>query len=294
MGSELLATLIYQSSKSVLDELFLHLAPYASVLEGVFSLAGQGRLKGLVDTRNLARLIGFGGAKIPDVLFGLRAAQLLGAVDQNESGLWHVTLPPDQSRSLSLLLRGAKLYKERVHQDRDSVRVVISKPAEPSQLVASLERTLEGTWGMGTTEDILGEMAASARSRFTIMSPFIDEDGASRIVNLFETTRTNVRRELVVRDGLPTELYCHADSLKRLNVSIFDFRLPRSERVDRETFHAKVVRRDVDECYVGSSNMTRWSFKYSLELGFQVTGAAGEQVSRVLDAVIEVSPQISL
>jgi hypothetical protein len=294
MGSELLGISIYRSSKPVVDELFLHLASHASVLEGVFSLAGQGRLSGLIDARNLARLIGVGSAKLPDVLLGLRAASLVGAVAQNESGLWHVILPPDQCRSLSLLLRGAKLYKERVHQDRDSVRVVISKPAEPSQLAAALERTLEGTWGMGTTEDILGEMAASARSRFTIMSPFIDQDGASRIVDLFEATRTNVRRELVVRDGLPPELHCHADSLKRLDVCIFNFRLPRSERVDRETFHAKVVRRDEDECYVGSSNMTRWSFKYSLELGFQVTGSAGEQVSRVIDAVIDVSPQIAL
>ena len=67
-----------------------------------------------------------------------------------------------------------------------------------------------------------------------------------------------------------------------------------ADRPENETFHAKVIRVDHDECYVGSSNMTKWSFDYSLELGFLVSGDAGARVSRVVDAVLTVSNEISI
>lgn len=173
------------------------------------------------------------------------------------------------------------------------MRVVISKPAEPSQLVSALRRTLEGTWGLVNTEELLAEMAGRAECRFSIMTPFVDEDGANRIVELFRATKAGVRRELIVREGLPIHLKNRESELSRLAVQVFDFRLPRPARSETETFHAKVARVDDHECYLGSSNMTRWSFSYSLELGFHVTGTAGNQVSRVIDAVLEVSLRLN-
>lgn len=141
---------------------------------------------------------------------------------------------------------------------------------------------------------MLGEMAASAMHRFSVMSPFVDEDGAERIVGLFQATRPGVTKELVVRNGLPDALSGKAGELKALGVSVYDFRIPRPDRSENETFHAKVVRVDDSECYAGSSNMTRWSFEYSLELGFHVRGAAAAKVSRLLDAVLAVAARISL
>lgn len=40
--------------------------------------------------------------------------------------------------------------------------------------------------------------------------------------------------------------------------------------------------------------MTKWSFEYSLELGFHARGAATVKVSRLLDAVLAVSARVSL
>jgi phosphatidylserine/phosphatidylglycerophosphate/cardiolipin synthase-like enzyme len=51
-------------------------------------------------------------------------------------------------------------------------------------------------------------------------------------------------------------------------------RLDRPEATGYETFHAKVLLADDDEAYVGSANMTKWSFEQSLELGVLVRGRA--------------------
>lgn len=208
--------------------------------------------------------------------------------------MWAVVLPKETSREVALLMRGARLYRDRVHADINEVEVVISRPAAPSRLVAELERTIEGLWGLEETAVMLGQMAASATRRFSVMTPFVDEDGAERIVSLFQATRSGVTKELVVRNGLPDALAGKAGELKALDVAVFDFRIPRPDRPENETFHAKVVRVDDRECYAGSSNMTKWSFEYSLELGFHVRGSAAAKVSRLLDAVMAVSARISL
>lgn len=162
------------------------------------------------------------------------------------------------------------------------------------QLVAELERTIEGLWGLEETAVMLGQMAASATRRFSVMTPFVDEDGAERTVSLFQATRPGVVRELVVRNGLPDALACKVGELKALGVAVYDFRIPRPDRPENETFHAKVVRVDKSESYAGSSNMTKWSFEYSLELGFHVRGAAAARVSQLLDAVMAVSVRVPL
>lgn len=208
--------------------------------------------------------------------------------------MWAVTLSRETSLEIALLMRGARLYRDRVHADANEVEVVISPPAAPSRLVSELERTIEGLWGLEETAVMLGQMAASATRRFSVMTPFVDDDGAERIVSLFQATRPGVAGELVVRDGLPAALAGKAGELKALGVAVYDFRIPRPDRPENETFHAKVVRVDDFECYVGSSNMTKWSFEYSLELGFHVRGAAAAKVSRLLDAVMAVSARVWL
>lgn len=276
-----------------IEGIFLQLAPHASVLCGIFELAGKGGLEGSHSSREIARLVGVGAARLPDIVDALVAAESSGTMEQ-VAGAWRFTVGAQECYQLGLLLKGAAMYRERVHQDLDRVRVVLSKPPRPSRFVTELEGTLEGAWGLLATSELLGEMAARAERRMTIMTPFVDGNGDNRIVQLFGATREGVARELIVRDGMPAALHDVAGSLRNLGVEVFDFRLPRNDRGETETFHAKVVRIDDLECYVGSSNMTRWSFDYSLELGFHVTGQAAAQVSRVIDAVIRVSNRVAL
>lgn len=276
------------------DDLFVRLAPHAEVLEPALNWAGAGKLPGRYDARELSRLCGISSARLPAVVAGLQAAEEAGVVSKDDHGMWAVALSQETSLEIALLMRGARVYRDRVHADANEVEVVISRPAAPSRLVAELERTIEGLWGLEETAVMLGQMAASATRRFSVMTPFVDEDGAERIVSLFQATRPGVAGELVVRDGLPAALAGKAGELKALGVTVYDFRIPRPDRPENETFHAKVVRVDDFECYVGSSNMTKWSFEYSLELGFHVRGAAAAKVSRLLDAVMAVSTRVQL
>lgn len=276
------------------DDLFVRLAPHAEVLEPTLHWAGAGKLPGRHDARELSRICGISSSRLPGVVAGLQAAEEAGVVSKDAHGMWAVALSQDMAREIALLMRGARLYRGHVHADANEVEVVISRPASPSRLVAELERTIEGLWGLEETAVMLGQMAANAMRRFSVMTPFVDEDGAERIISLFQATRTGVARELVVRDGLPAALACRASELKALGVAVYDFRIPRRDRPENETFHAKVVRVDDSECYAGSSNMTKWSFEYSLELGFHVRGAATAKVSRLLDAVVAVSARIPL
>jgi hypothetical protein len=276
------------------EVIFLRLSPHAAILSRVFELAGRGQQEALGTAKDIARLIGVSHTRIADLLVALRETESVGAAREDSHGVWHVTLAAAKSCEMALMLKGARLFKDRVHTDRDKVQVVISKPTEPSKFASALESTLEGAWGLSSTSDVLGEMAARASTRFSIMTPFMDDDGAGRVLALFRASRSSVRKELILRNGLPDSLRARADELRALDVRVFDFRIARANRPENETFHAKVIRIDHDECYVGSSNMTKWSFDYSLELGFLVSGDAGARVSRVVDAVLTVSNEISL
>lgn len=77
--------------------------------------------------------------------------------------------------------------------------------------------------------------------------------------------------------------------LEALGVAVLNFRIERPGAVGNETFHAKVVLADAAAAYVGSSNMHKWSFEYSLELGLYVKGRAAARIGDILGAVRSVS-----
>lgn len=269
------------------------LASQAALLEPVLTLVDKGVLLQPTSVKAIGSMAGIASARLPLLTIALRLGAFAG-VFQESAGGWHVACSKEDAHQLALMLRGVTIYRNQVHKDDDKVSVVISKPAAPSQFVAALDKTLEGFWGLETTSHALIGLAQRARTRFTVMTPFVDDAGMARILELFETTKPTVRRELIVRKPLPVALTARIAELRQLNVHVFDFRIAHDDRPENETFHAKVVRIDGNECYVGSSNMTQWSFDYSLELGFHVCGQAGSRVSLVLDAVLAVSAEVQL
>ena len=266
----------------------------AELLGPVLALVDKGVLLQPTPLKTIGSMAGIASAKLPTLATALRLGAVAGALKESAGGDWHVACSKDDARQLACMLRGVIVYRQHVHKDDDKVSVVISKPAEPSQFVVALDKTLEGFWGIETTSHALIGLAQRARARFTVMTPFVDDAGMARVLALFETTRPAVRRELIVRRPLPAALTARAAELERLGVHVFDFRISRDASGEHETFHAKVVRVDDNECYVGSSNMNQWSFDYSLELGFHVCGQAGHRVSLVLDAVLAVSSEVHL
>lgn len=272
-----------------LDTCFKVLAKHAELVAPVLVLLEHGAMIGPTPLKAIASAAGISSAKLPVLGEALQVGASVGVFKESPLGGWTAICSSEEASKLRLMLHGVNVYLSQVHKNEDDVTVVVSKPALPSQLVEILERTLEGFSGMQTTAHALIGLAERARHRFTVMTPFVDEAGMARILELYATTRPTVNRELIVRRPFPEALSNRLTDLEMLGVKIFDFRISREDRNENETFHAKVVRIDDNECYVGSSNMTQWSFNYSLELGFLVRGEAGRRVSQILDVVLSVS-----
>lgn len=92
------------------------------------------------------------------------------------------------ARQLAPLLDGARLYRERVHQDTNQVEVVLTKPPAPSQVSRKLESMLSGGWGFRDTKQLLPAIAGGAQRSLIVMTPFFDRVGAEVVLNLFENT----------------------------------------------------------------------------------------------------------
>lgn len=60
-------------------------------------IAGAGKLPGRYDARELARLCGISGARLPAVVAALQAAELAGAMSRDGHGLWAVALAQEAS-----------------------------------------------------------------------------------------------------------------------------------------------------------------------------------------------------
>ena len=196
-----------------LDNWCRALAGQAELLEPVLALVDKGVLMQPTPLKTIGSMAGIASAKLPALATALRLGAVAGVLKESSGGDWHAACSTDDARQLACMLRGALVYQQQVHKDDDKVSVVISKPAEPSQFVAALDKTLEGFWGIETTSHALIGLAQRARVRFTVMTPFVDDAGMTRVLALFEITRPAVRRELIVRRPLPTALTARANEL---------------------------------------------------------------------------------
>lgn len=273
------------------------LAPYSRVGALICAAIADGRLGGLVNLRQVCTMSGLSQSNSAEVEAFLIAAQRVGLVERSSGLTWSLNEPKRLSE-LAPMLFAVQVYRSEVHTANDEVDVVLTKPAGSSRVAQALDNTLRGDWGLINTRDLLPMMAEQATQRFAIMTPFIDDTGADIITSLFTNTRPGVRRELIIRSGSdgepPIGLARVSEQLNALGVRRYNFRLDRADMAGYETFHAKVVLVDTQTAYVGSANMNRWSFEYSLELGLRVTGKAGGRIAEIIDAVIHVSAPIDI
>lgn len=273
------------------------LAPHSRVGAPICAAIADGRLGGLVNLRQVCTMSGLSQSNSAEVEAFLIAAQRVGLVERSSGLTWSL----NESKRLSELapmLFAVQVYRSEVHTANDEVDVVLTKPAGSSRVAQALDNTIRGDWGLINTRDLLPMMAEQASQRFAIMTPFVDDTGADIIASLFANTRPGVRRELIIRSSAngeaPAGLARLSEQLNTLGVWCYNFRLDRADTGGYETFHAKVVLVDNQTAYVGSANMNRWSFDYSLELGLRVTGKAGARVAEIIDAIISVSTVLEL
>jgi len=278
-------------------DILVALTPYSQVGAPICAAVADGRLGGKVSLRHVCTMSGLSQSNSAEVEAFLVSAQRVGLVGRPSSLTWSLS-EPKQLAELAPMLFAVEVYRSKVHTANDEVDVVLTKPAGFSRVAEALDNTLRGDWGLINTRDLLPMMAEQATQRFAIMTPFIDDTGADIITSLFANTRPGVRRELIIRSGsdgdLPLGLTNVSEQLNTLGVQCYNFRLDRLDTAGYETFHAKVVLVDSQTAYVGSANMNKWSFEYSLELGLRVTGNAGNRIAEIIDAVIQVSAPIDL
>jgi hypothetical protein len=221
----------------------------------------------------------------------LTLASTAGLFERCTALTWRAT-DTSVTKQVAPILTGAALYRSHVHEDKNTVQVVLTKPPAPSQMAARLNGMLSGGWGFRDTRELLPSIAETALQSFTVMTPYLDEVGAEIVLNLFDRAKCP-DKTLILRcgsDGLPPPALEDAKAtLVQLGVNVLNFRLDREVGAGIETFHAKVVMADGASAYVGSANMHRWSFEYSLELGVYVQGEAVRQIAEVLEAISAVA-----
>jgi len=270
---------------------FSALAPLCEVSASLCEIAGAAAIDAPLELRVICTRAGLPQSRAGDLERALIAGQSAGMFARTTALTWR-TRDKSLASQLAPLLRGAYLYRSKVHRDEDLVEVVVTKPPAPSRLSLQLDSMLAGSWGLRDTKQLLPAIAESARTSFTVMSPYLDEVGAAILVNLFDRAKV-LDRCLILRatsqGAAPPGLLRARDALRERDVAVLNFRLERTDATGNETFHAKVVLADDMSAYVGSSNMHKWSFEYSLELGLHVRGRAAVRIAHILCAIRAIS-----
>lgn len=273
---------------------FKQLARHCAVAFRVSDALCAGRALGVLDVREWCLAAQLPQAQSAAITAFLQDGAGLGLFEKVSERTWR-TLDAETLKEMRDLMHGAYLYISELHEDADRVEVVLSVPPNPSKVTKELESQLRGRWGLLDTREMLPVIAESAQNRLVILSPFVDEEGVSVLLQLFRRTKEGVRRQLIIRKekgvSWPTAFLAAKTTFDEMGVESYGYWLEK-EGPGNETFHAKVVLADDAIAYVGSSNMTHWSFNYSLELGLKVSGQAAGRLGDVVNAIINVSERL--
>ena len=277
--------------RSEVRDVFVSLARHSDVAGAICANVAAGSFAEATDVRKICTLSSLAMARAGEVEAFLAAGSKAGLFQRTSQLSWR-PIARDLHGELAPLFVGACLYRTEVHTDDDLVQVVVTKPPAPSHFTAQLVASTGG-WGLVDTKEALPGIAESARNRFCVLTPYVDDIGAPILLNLFARAPIGVRRVLISRadygDQMPPGLRRVAAELAALDVSVLSFRIERADAAGNETSHAKVVLADDHTAYVGSLNMNRWSLEYSLELGVCVMGRAASLIADVVNAAEHVS-----
>jgi phosphatidylserine/phosphatidylglycerophosphate/cardiolipin synthase-like enzyme len=268
----------------------------------LFPLAGQAaRIIGYLadfpegisrSDRELASLIG--GVSSEHVAIVRRSLLASGmAVRANFDTQW--VSSTDVLKSLAQNLLGVAAYLH-VHRDRDSVQLVLTEPGQKSALRRAIGDSRALSPIVFQTSDAFFSLARAAREELTVLSPFLDQQGADFLVELFSLCSEGVRRSLICRPLSEPECgdafrRCAGD-FRRLGLSVYEYALPSLLPSGRETFHAKVVLADASSFYVGSSNFMGSALDRSFECGVIVCGETARQLRYVLAALQSIARSV--
>lgn len=168
---------------------------------------------------------------------------------------------------------------------------VVTLPAAPCLLAAALPGLGLAHANLVGTDGAFLRVARSAAGALTVMTPFLNADGADWALDVLAAAGEGVARHLVVRERgrILALLEARRERIAALGITLFDYWVPSPGGLGtHETFHAKAVLAD-DRCaYVGSANLTIYTLR-SLELGVLLEGPPVRAIAAAVGAAKEVS-----
>jgi hypothetical protein len=243
-----------------------------------------------------AAAIGIDPGDAVPVLAGLATAGLCAKSPVADH--WISLQAPAELSRLAVMLRGAEHYR-RLRLEANSVELAVTMPMAPSRLEPELGSSPGRPGGYLPTNDAFLRVARAARERLVVMTPFLDSRGFGWLKAVTQAAAPLVQKALVLRDAdkYAVELGVHQnDWIVAGAVGVYDYHLPHSHGSGRalpvETFHAKILLADNRLAYVGSANVLGSGDGTSLETGLLVDGAAAQQVTRLVDAVLRVARRL--
>ncbi|GLI95287.1 phospholipase D-like domain-containing protein [Methylocystis echinoides] len=207
-----------------------------------------------------------------------------GWLSRTDTG-WQIG-PRQMPSGVASFLDGAATMRS-IMRDEGMATPVVTMPPSPSAIGTALPATGLAYAALVHTKDTFEKLADSAASSFTIMTPFLNDEGLVIALDLFGRTPARRRHLIIRRSGSARAAVDRAWShFRQLNVEILNYTLP--VEGGYETFHAKIVLADQDLAYVGSANMTAFA-RHSMELGILTDGRAARVVASIVRGVERIA-----
>ncbi len=271
------------------------LAPWADIAGDVLSCLSLSSYSGPFDESRLCGDAGLPNTQTIAVVGLLKELSKFGLVVERDDLRWQVTAKVGVLEKVAPLMQAIRFYRHQIHEDLTTASVVLTRPGQPSRLDEALRAQGFSAGRMEITSEAFGDVAASARGRLVVMTPFLDEHGAKWLADLLRRAKPDVNKVVILRylknsshPSYPIGLGTLRPVLAELGATVHDYAVPRLIGGGMETFHAKVVLADDAYAYVGSANINRASLEHSLEMGILVRGDAARTVANVIDAIIQV------
>ncbi|GAB1268962.1 hypothetical protein NBRC116493_22150 [Aurantivibrio infirmus] len=176
--------------------------------------------------------------------------------------------------------------------ESERFNLVMTTPKEPSILKQKLAALGANKSLIRWTHEAFEDLARKAESELVVMTPFLDRSGADLLIRLIKAAKPEVRKTVILRflDTKNKEIFEEIrDELLGYYVNIVDYSLERPGTNMLETFHAKVILADNNYCYLGSSNLDRFSIENSMELGALIRGNSVKLLKKLMDIIISIS-----
>lgn len=207
-----------------------------------------------------------------------------GWLSRTEAG-WLVG-PRQIPSGLTSFLDGASAMRA-IMPDGSMATAVVTMPPSPSAIWEVLPATGLAYAALVSTKDTFEKLADAAANSFTIMTPFLNDEGLVIALDLFRRTRAHRRCLIFRRAGSARAAVDRAwANLRQQNVEVLNYTLP--VEGGYETFHAKILLADQDLAYVGSANMTAFA-RHSMELGILTDGRAARVVASIVRGVERIA-----